>query len=217
MNKLPKLILVDDHDLFRDGLKTLLELNNIGQIIAEASNGLEFLDLLKSHSPDLVLMDIEMPKMNGIDALKQALIIDPEIKIVAISMFTDHQYYYDIMTSGAKGFVFKTANKDELTNAIKSVLKGGTHFSSSLLQEIIIKYRADQKDENGIDNIQLNEKEIEIITYMAEGLSAKQIAEKTYLSPKTVSNYKTLMLEKTQSKNAVNLVVYAIKHHLIDI
>lgn len=215
--QLPSLIIVDDHHLFRDGLKTLLELNEVGITIAEASNGIEFLEILKETTPDLVLMDIEMPKMNGIEALKKAIEIKPEIKILIISMFTDHQYYYDIMTSGAKGFIFKTANKNELTNAINSVLRGGTYFSSDLLQEMILKFREDQNENSKTELIQLNRKEIEIISLMIEGLSAKEIAVRTNLSPKTVSNYKTLMLEKTGCKNAVNLVVYAIKHNLIQL
>jgi len=216
-NNLDKIVIVDDHDLFRDGLKTLLELNNIGQVVAEAANGIEFIDLLKHTKPDIVLMDIEMPQMNGIEALKKALEMNPSIKVLVISMFTNHQYYYNIMTSGAKGFIFKTANKDELTNAIKSVLNGGTFFSSSLLQEMIIKYRTEQDETNKEEEIYLNEKEIEIISYMVDGLSAKEIADQTHLSPKTVSNYKTLMLEKTGCKNAVSLLVYAIKHQLIEI
>ncbi|MBS2097080.1 response regulator transcription factor [Carboxylicivirga linearis] len=214
---LPQIVIVDDHDLFRDGVKTLLELNSVGQVIAEASDGLEFIDTLKQGTPDIVLMDIEMPNMNGIEALQKAMEITPSLKVLVISMFTDHQYYYDIMTSGAKGFIFKTANKDELINAIKSVLKGGTYFSSSLLQEMIIKYQNEKNENNTKEEVQLNEKEIEIISFMVDGLSAKEIAEKTHLSPKTVSNYKTLMLEKTGCKNAVSLVVYAIKHQLIEI
>ena len=214
---LPQIVIVDDHDLFRDGVKTLLELNSIGRVIAEASDGLEFIGTLNKVKPDIVLMDIEMPNMNGIEALQKAMEINPSLKVLVISMFTDHQYYYDIMTSGAKGFIFKTANKDELINAIKSVLKGGSYFSSSLLQEMIIKYQNEKNETNNKEEIQLNEKEIEIITYMVDGFSAKEIAEKTHLSPKTVSNYKTLMLEKTGCKNAVSLVVYAIKHQLIEI
>ncbi|MCU4163342.1 response regulator transcription factor [Carboxylicivirga caseinilyticus] len=214
---LPNIILVDDHDLFRDGLKTLLELNNIGKVVAQASNGLEFIELLHHNDADLVLMDIEMPRMNGIEALQKAMEIKPDIKVLAISMFTDHQYYYDMMTSGAKGFVFKTANLEELSNAIRSVLKGGTFFSAALLQEMIIKYRQEKNQTDSQPEIELNSKEIEILTYMVDGLSAKEIADKTNLSPKTVSNYKTLMLEKTGSKNAVSLVVYAIKNQLIEL
>lgn len=215
--KLPNIIIVDDHHLFRDGIKTLLELNNIGKIIAEASNGIEFIEKLDNYTPDIVLMDVDMPLMNGIDAIKAAIVKRPDIKILVISMFTDHCYYYDVISSGAKGFVFKTADKSELTNAIKSVLGGETYFSTDLIQEMLINFKGDHSESSNDELIHLNEKEIEIISFMTEGLSAKEIADKTNLSPKTVSNYKTLMLEKTGSKNAVGLVVYALKNKLIQL
>ena len=214
--KLPHIMIVDDHPLFRDGVKTLLELNQVGTVIAEASNGFEFLEQLNHLKPDIVLMDIEMPLMNGIVAVKAATEQYPQIKILVISMFTDHRYYLDMISSGAKGFIFKTANKADLTNAIKSVLRGETYFSSNLLQEMLINLK-DVQSETKEPSIQFNTKEIEIISHMTEGLSAKEIADKTNLSPKTVSNYKTLMLEKTGCKNAVSLVIYAIKHKLIQI
>ncbi len=216
-NTLPNIIIVDDHDLFRDGLKTLLELNNVGKVVAEASNGNEFIHLLENHTPDIVLMDLEMPQMGGIDALKRAIQINPDIKVLVVSMFSDHQYYYDIVTAGAKGFILKTANKADLTHAIRSVIEGGTYFSSELLQEMIISINKEKNNKEKVDYVPLNEKEIEIISLMIEGLSAKEIANQTNLSPKTVSNYKTLLLEKTGCKNAVSLAVYAIKHNLITI
>ncbi len=216
-NNLPKIIIVDDHDLFRDGLKTLLELNNVGNIIAEASNGVDFINLLSTHTPDIVLMDIEMPKMGGIEALKKAILIQPQIKVLIVSMFSDSQYHYDIVSSGAKGFILKTANKTDLTQAIHSVLDGGTYFTSELLQEMILNMNREMKKSTKQDTVSLNDKEIEIISLMIEGLSAKEIATQTNLSPKTVSNYKTLLLEKTGCKNAVSLAVYAIKNHLINV
>ncbi len=216
-NTLPNIIIVDDHDLFRDGLKTLLELNNVGKVVAEASNGNEFIALLKNYTPDIVLMDLEMPQMGGIDALKKAIQINPDIKVLVVSMFSDHQYYYDIVTAGAKGFILKTANKADLTQAIHSVIDGGTYFSSKLLQEMIICINKEKNNREKRDYIPLNDKEIEIISLMIEGLSAKEIANQTNLSPKTVSNYKTLLLEKTGCKNDVIMAVYARKHNLISI
>ena len=215
--KLPQIAIVDDHDLFRDGLKTLLELSKVGIVVSEASNGVDFLKSLDTCEPDIVLMDIEMPKLNGIDTLKKALELNPEIKVLVISMFGDHQYYYDIFTLGAKGFVFKTANKSELIQAINIVLNGGTYFSTDLLQQMVSKFREEKTEPQSSDIIHFNEKELEILSLMIEGLSAKEIADQTHLAPKTVSNYKTNMLEKTGCKNAVSLVVYAIKNNLIQL
>lgn len=214
--KTANIILVDDHELFRDGIKTLIELNGIGKVIAEAENGSAFLQLLNDNHPDLVLMDIDMPVMNGVEASRKALEINPEIKILTLSMFGDEQYYYQMIEAGAKGFILKTSNKKELLDAIQKVLNGSNYFSNDLLQDIAQKLGITQSQSKN-NHPKFNQKEIEILEQMLKGLSTDEIAEKINLSSKTISNYRTLMLEKTDCKNSISLIIYAIKNKVIHI
>lgn len=129
-----KIILVDDHALFREGIKLWIENVGIGEVIAEASNGLELIDLLRLHTPDLVIMDFEMPIMGGIDATKMAIALQPDIKILGITMQNDMNRYIDMILAGAIGFMLKTSGKDEFEKAIRAVVQGECYFSEDLIQ-----------------------------------------------------------------------------------
>ena len=128
MTTKPKIIIVDDHVLFREGIKLLIEGEGIGEIIAEAENGQEVLDLLKTQNPDLVLMDVEMPVMDGLKATMLALAITPGLKILMFSMYYEQEYYSAMINSGARGFVMKTSGKQELEKAIRTVIRGENYF-----------------------------------------------------------------------------------------
>lgn len=133
MNKMvnnirPKIIIVDDHDIFRDGIRSILTLDNIADVVAEASNGRDFLNLLEVHVPDLVLMDIDMPVMNGIEASKKALEKFPWLNILVLTMFSEEKYYYEMVEAGVKGFILKSCNKSELEKAIQDVCAGNLFF-----------------------------------------------------------------------------------------
>ena len=130
-NSKPNLILVDDHLIFRQGLKDMITIENIASVNGEASNGIEFLKLLPNQKPDLVLMDIDMPFMNGLEATRRALTLIPDLKIMAYTMFGDNEYNDKIRELGAKGFVSKTANIEELELAIKTVLNGQNYFQNA--------------------------------------------------------------------------------------
>ncbi|HSH18904.1 MAG TPA: response regulator transcription factor, partial [Draconibacterium sp.] len=127
-----KIIIVDDHQMFREGMKLLIEMEEIGEVIAEAENGLIFLDLLTNLHPDLVLMDIEMPVMDGLTATQKALSIRPDLKILALSMLYEKENYAGMIRAGVMGFVMKTSGKRELEKAIKSVIGGESYFSKEL-------------------------------------------------------------------------------------
>lgn len=127
----PNLILVDDHLIFRQGLKDMITIENIAAVIAEASNGIEFLNLLPNQKPDLVLMDIDMPLMNGLEATRRALTLIPDLKIMAFTMFGDKEYSDKIMELGAKGFISKSVDIDELELAIETVLNGQNYFRNT--------------------------------------------------------------------------------------
>ena len=127
--KTAKIILVDDHQIFRQGIKNLIRFENMGTVIAEASDGVEFIQLLTDHDPDLVLMDIDMPGLNGIDTTRKALKIKPDLRILAVTMFAKEDYLYQMIEAGAIGFILKSAGIYELEKAIHLGLKGEKYFS----------------------------------------------------------------------------------------
>jgi len=216
ITKKPNIIIVDDHLIFRQGLKSIITLENIANVIGEASNGIEFIELLSDLKPDLVLMDIDMPRMNGLDATEKALEILPELKIIAFSMFSDEEYYYKMIDRGVKGFILKTSGINELETAIQNVMSGDTYFSNELLRKIINNFgRTNTTKQTALEN--LTEREIEILQLICLGLNTDQIAEKLFISPKTVKSHKSNLLEKTVCKNTPALILFAIKNKIVQI
>jgi DNA-binding NarL/FixJ family response regulator len=215
--KKPKVIIVDDHDMFRDGIKSMLILDEVAEVIAEASNGKQFLELLENHTPDLVLMDIDMPLMDGIEATRAAVTKNPELKVLVLTMFGEEKYYVEMIEAGAKGFVLKSSNKSELIKAILDVANGQSYFSNELLSKIIAKIGTYSPANKKKEALSFSDREIEIIQLMCTGISTNEIADKMCLSNKTVENYRVKLLNKTGCKNSVSLVVYAIKNGIIEI
>lgn len=219
MSSHTKIILVDDHLLFREGMKLLIEAEGMGTVIAEASNGRLFLDLLETLDPDLVLMDIEMPVMGGVDATVKALEKNPSLKILLVTMLDMSEDYAKLINSGAMGCVLKTAGKKELENAIKTVINGQSYFSNELLRKIILDFGKKSSESNltaSFDN-DFTERELEVLKLLCEGLSPTEIADKINRSVKTVEAHRAKLLQKTDSRNTVNLVLYAIKNNLVEI
>ena len=219
MNKKISVILVDDHKLFRDGLKSLLVGEEIADVVGEASTGKEFLELIEQNIPDLVLMDIEMPELNGIEATKIATEKYPDIKILVLSMSGEEVYYQAMISAGAKGFVLKTSGIDELKKAISDVAKGESYFSSELLRQIILKMEKniDDSKTKSFSNDILSKREREVLEQICIGLSTNEIGEKLHISPKTVKGHRTNILSKTGCNNTASLVMYSIKNKLVDI
>jgi DNA-binding NarL/FixJ family response regulator len=212
----PNIIIVDDHLIFRQGLKSIITLENIANVIGEASNGLELLKLLTDLKPDLVLMDIDMPHMNGLDATEKAMELMPELKIIAFSMFSDEEYYYKMIDRGVKGFILKTSGIKELENAIQNVMSGDSYFSNELLRKIINNFGHSTTTKPLLQD-NLTEREIEILQQICLGLSTDEIAEKLFISPKTVKSHKSNLLEKTVCKNTPALILFAIKNKIVEL
>ncbi len=205
-----KIIIVDDHQLFRNGLKFILnEIKNV-QVVGEASNGQEFLDLLEFGIPDLVLMDINMPVMNGVTAAKIALKKYPDINILVLSMYGESEYYNTMIDIGVKGFILKDVDNKELEDSINKVINGGTYFSQELLLNLI-------KNKTFSENIVLTKREKEVLELICKGYSNQQISDTLFISQRTVERHRSSLLLKTDSKNSISLVLYAIKHKLISI
>jgi DNA-binding NarL/FixJ family response regulator len=211
-----KVILVDDHKMFREGLKFALSQMEGVEVIGEASDGSQFLDVLKEKKPDVVLMDISMPKMDGVEATQNALKIDPEIKVITLSMFSDAEYYQKMVAAGTKGFLVKETGVDELHKAIKIVNEGGTYFSQQLLQNIIVNISNPVVKGSRNKVVDLTRREEEVLELICKGYSNKEIADSLFISQKTVEGHKSNLMDKTQTKSAINLMLFAIKNQLID-
>ena len=205
-----KIVIVDDHRLFRNGLKFIISEIEGVEVVAEASNGQEFLDLLEVIMPDLVLMDISMPVLNGVDATQMALKKYPNLNILVLSMFGEDAYYNSMIELGVKGFILKDADNHELMDGINTILRGGTYFSQELLLSLI-----KSKTESLVINF--TKREREILSLICKGYSNNQISDKLNISQRTVERHRSNLLLKTESSNSISLVVYAIKNNIINI
>jgi DNA-binding NarL/FixJ family response regulator len=205
--------LVDDHELFRDGLKLVLTHLNPDFIISESSNGQEFLNSLKLSVPDIVLMDINMPLLNGRETTRQALEISPGLKIIAVTMYGEEIYFLQMIEAGVKGIILKKSGKFELEQAIQEVLDGGNFFSQEIMKKMAI--RINRKNSNKYE--ELTERELEVLVKVCNGLTNNEIAEALYISPKTIEVHKSNIFRKTNVKNSAQLVIYAIKKGFIEI
>jgi len=215
-NKIPDIIIVDDHLIFRQGLKSILSSQNVANVIGEASNGIDFIELMSHLTPDLVLMDIDMPHMNGFDTTVKAIEKIPDLKIIALSMFSDEEYYYKMLDRGVKGFILKTCGINELENAIFNVMMGDTYFSNELLRKIINNL-GHSNDFKSVPAIKLSNREVEVLQQICLGLTNEEIAVKLDISPLTIKSHRSNLLEKTFCRNTPALILYAIKNKIIKI
>jgi len=209
-----KVIIVDDHEIFRNGLKMVLNKISYVKLIGEAQNGKEYIDLLNDNKlPDITLMDIEMPVINGIDASELALKKYPDLKIIALTMFKDDEYIKSMMDVGVKGFLIKNINKDTLDKALLTVYNGGNYYSEELFEFFSKQLTKEKSVEN--NSISLTRREKEILQLLCEGLSNKEIADILFISERTVLGHKTNLLLKANCKNSLSLMAYAIKNKLV--
>lgn len=210
-----KISIVDDHALFRNGLKLLLNTDKNIQVVNEAGNGKEFLESIKTECPDIVLMDINMPIMDGIEATRLAVEQYEDIKIIALSMFGEEDYYYKMIDAGVKGFLLKNSEITEVTEAIMQVNSGNSYFSQELLYSVIKNLKAQKETKEETSN--LSKRELQVLEEICKGLSNQEIADELFISKRTVDKHRANLLSKTNSKNTANLIMYAIKNKLVAI
>lgn len=208
--------MVDDHTLFRSGLRSLLALREGFEIVADVGSGEEFLALVDKTEIDVAFMDISMPGIDGVETTRRALALCPTLRVITLSMYGDDHYYRLMLESGASGFVLKDSDIEEVYAAVEAVMDGDSYFSEALLGSFTRNMsRLTLHDTVSEDT--LSEREVEILVEVCRGLSNQEIADKLFISKRTVDKHRANILEKTGCKNTANLVVYAIKNHLVEL
>jgi len=208
-----KVFLVDDHQLFRNGLSLLLENEKNIAITGEAENGKQFLESIIQEQPDIVLMDIEMPVMDGFQATEAVCHTYPDIKVISLTMFGEEHYYLKMIEAGAKGFILKNSDIDEVIKAIKKVNDGGTYFSQEILYNMVKNIQEVRKEAG--PSVVLSSRENEILELICKGFSNIEIASELNISKRTVEKHRSNILDKTQTHNTASLVMYAIENKLV--
>jgi len=217
-----KVLIVDDHRVVIEGIKSALSVSPDLEVVGEALNGHQAIKKAKSLKPDIVIMDISMPDLNGIDATLQIKKMDPRIKIIIFSMYSNREYVVDLFKAGISSYVLKKDPMSDLVNAIKAVERGGTYFST-ISSEILLNYvrELDENKNNNINNINgfdsLSLREREVFQLLAEGKFIKGIAETLGISRKTVETHKYNIMEKLHVQNITELTKLAIKKGIIQL
>ena len=202
-----RILIADDHSMVRDGIKTLLKQNKSYEVAGEAVNGREAREMYKLLKPDLLIMDISMPDLNGMEVAREILQEDPEARIVMLSMYDDEDYISLCMEYGVKGYVVKNETGSELDYAVKTVLKGQNYFSKQVQQVIFKKYSNNViRKKSKEPEVKLTTREIEILRLISDGLTSHQMAEKLFISPRTVETHRANLMKKTGSRNSIELM-----------
>ena len=215
-----KVILVDDHQIVRDGIKSLLMGCIDIEVVAEAKDGIELFNILKNITPDIILLDISLPGMSGIEVSKRMRVDYPDIKILMLSMYTSEDFIFNALKAGVMGYLPKNTTRDELLQAINSVAANVEYFSKSISDTILKSYVNTAKNgsvvsSDSLDN--LTNREREILHYVVEGNNNNSIAEQLYISIRTVETHKSSIMRKLNLGNTVDLIKFAIKNKLIEL
>ena len=205
-----RVAIADDHVIFRKGLATILNEIASVKVVAETSNGNELLDFLKTGEADVILMDIKMPLMDGIETTRKVTEKYPGIKVIALTMHEEVGYFRRMTEAGAKGFLLKKTNQDQLEEAINAVFRGDYYFAEEYAFSVNHASLSARKI-----NIVLSDREKEILEYICRGYSNGEIAKKLGISQRTIDGHRARLFEKTGAKNAPNLVMFAIKNGLV--
>ncbi len=214
-----KVIIADDHVLYRAGVKTALSAKKDVKVIAEADNGMHLLNMLKMIQPDVILLDIQMPIMDGITALPEIKKLYPDVKVIMLTMMDDHSMITKLMEIGANSYLTKTSDSEIIYEAIKTCFEQEYYFNSLTNKALLtnLKQRNDAMPQKMVQQeAQLNEKEVLILRLMCEEKSTKEIADIVDLSPRTVEAIRDKLKVKTGAKSTAGLIMYAVKHNILD-
>lgn len=208
-----RILVADDHAILRDGLKMALKTDPAMEVIGEAENGEIAVKLEQELRPDIIVMDVDMPKMNGIEAVREIKKNNPDAKVLMLTMHDKESYIVDSISAGAAGYIYKMADMDEFITAVKTVACGKEYFNEKVSQSIMSNYikSVQKKDEDGERHFALTNREIEIVKLIAAGFTSQEIAEKLFISYFTVGKHRKNIMKKLELKNTAELVRYAMK------
>jgi DNA-binding NarL/FixJ family response regulator len=211
-----KVLLVDDHKIVRDGIKVLLQDETDIEVIGEAENGKHALEKLAEITPDLMIIDINMPVMNGIECSREVAKSFPSVKILALTMLNEQEHIKNMIAVGALGYILKTSGKRELVDAIKAVISGHNYFSDEVKNIIMMNMVKKKSHGSKIagERLPLTSREKDVLEYIVKEFTNQEIAEKLFISVRTVDAHRRNLLEKTGSRNTAGLVKYAIENNL---
>lgn len=208
-----KVMLVDDHDLVRTGIKRLLEDHPNIKIVGEATSGEQALDLITENDPDVVLMDINMPGIGGLEATRKLLQRKPKLKIIVVTMHEDDMFAQRLLKAGAMGYLTKGARVDEILQAVEAVMANKRYLCPSIAQQIALS-QMEEEESSPFDS--LSERELQVLLMMMDGQSISAISEKLCLSPKTVSTYRTRLYAKLGVQNDIELARLALQYGVVE-
>jgi two-component system, NarL family, response regulator NreC len=215
MKKL-RILLADDHKIVRDGLRLLIDSQPDMRVVGEAANGKEVLLKANELKPDVVVMDLSMPELNGLQATQRLKIDQPRLKVVALTAHEDEVYLSQMVKAGAVGYVLKRSAGDELVRALATVAKGGFHFDARLASRVLSRQRTSSPAAKPAPAGELSEREREVLTRLAWGYSNKEIAAELHLSVKTIETYKVRMAEKIGLRSRTEMVRFALRQGWLD-
>ena len=216
LNKTIKVVIADDHALFRAGVKTALSVKKDVELIAEADNGMQLLNLLKHIEPDVILLDIQMPIMDGITALPEIRKLYPQVKVIILSMHNDHSMISKLMEIGANSYLTKNSDSENIYNAIKTCYEQEFFFNELTNKALLSGLRTKRMDTGTAQEVNLSEKELTILKLMCEEKTTKEIADMVDISPRTVEAIRDKLKTKTGAKSMAGLVMYAVKNGIIE-
>jgi len=208
-----RIIIADDHPIVRAGMKQIISEASDIVVADEASDGHKLLNKIKKENFDVVILDITMPHMDGLDVLKQLKIEKPKLPVIILSIHPEDQYALRVLKAGAAGYVTKTSAPDELINAIRKVYRGGKYISPSIAEKLVFQL---DTNFNEMPHEALSDREYQVLCMLASGKTATEIADGLALSVKTVSTYRARILEKMDMKNNAELIHYAVQNKLVD-
>jgi DNA-binding NarL/FixJ family response regulator len=215
MNKAIKVVIADDHALFRAGVKTALSVKKDVELIAEADNGMQLLNLLKHIEPDVILLDIQMPIMDGIATLPEIRKLYPHVKVIILSMHNDHSMISKLMEIGANSYLTKNSDSETIYSAIKTCYEQEFFFNELTNKALLTGLRTRRPDSTLPQEVNLTEKELTILKLMCEEKTTKEIADMVEISPRTVEAIRDKLKTKTGAKSMAGLVMYAVKNGII--
>ncbi len=211
-----KIIIADDHQMFIDGIKSLLKTNKNMSIVGEANNGVQLLEVLSKTPADIILMDVNMPEMDGIEATKQVCQKYPNTKVLMLTMFNTRDYIEKLLRAGAHGYILKNTGKEELHEAIETLIKGESYFSKEVTERIMEGLQKKKSTENNPMTVELTEREKDVLKLIAQELTTQEIADKLYISFHTVETHRKNLISKLGVRNIAGLVKYAVMNGFVE-